>query len=115
MHLFYLGLVFWTFAILWVYPLFQEQNIGMGAIFAVIAFCFYFLFTLISEPKKDEESLIFRFLKSIYLSLLAVTLQVIGLWLYIELFSRWRELNFLTPVFKVILRLFSIPVVVSQG
>lgn len=115
MHLFYLGLAFWTFAILWVYPLFQEQNIGMGAVFAVLAFCFYFLFMLVSESKKDEESRIFKFLKSIYLSLLTVTLQVIGLWLYIELFSRWRELTFLTPVIKAILRLFPIPFTVSHG
>jgi hypothetical protein len=114
MYLYFSGMVFWAFSILWVYPLFQEQNVVMGMVFACLAFCFYFLFVLSSEPKK-EESLVFKLIKSIYLSFLTITLQTVGLWLYIEIISRWRELTFLTPLFKAIFRLFHIPVTVSGG
>ena len=114
MYLYFSGMVFWAFSILWVYPLFQEQNVVMGMVFACLAFCFYFLFVLSSEPKK-EESLVFKLIKSIYLSFLTITLQTVGLWLYIEIFTRWRELTFLTPLIKAIFQLFHIPVTVSGG
>ena len=115
MYLYYLGLVFWVFSILWVYPIFQEQNIWIGIVFACVAFCFYFLFIIACEPKKKEEPLILKLIKTIYLSLLTLTIQSVGLWLYIGIFSRWRELTFLSPLFKVILKLFHIPVAVSGG
>lgn len=115
MYLYYMGMVFWVFSILWVYPIFQEQNIWMGIVFACLAFCFYFLFIIFSEPKKKEEPLILKLIKTIYLSLLTFILQSVGLWLYIEIFSRWRELTFLSPLFKVILKLFHISVTVSGG
>ena len=68
MYLFYLGLVFWAFAFLWVYPLFQEPDFRMGGAFAFLAFCFYFLYMCVSKPEKEEETSVYKLVKSLYLS-----------------------------------------------
>ena len=95
--LYYLGLLFSVFSILSAYPVFQDQDIPLSMLLIIVSFLMFYLFCRSTAKEQKKFSLL---LKTIYVFFLTVTFEILGVYLYIEFFSRWRTLAFLTPVFR---------------
>ena len=117
MILFYLGVIFSTITILSIYPLFQQPDWRLALFFASLTLLSIYYFVIVGKQEGTEKKSRRKWsmLTTLYFAGLIVVLQGIGLWLYVEIFSRWQEMRFLTPIFKALFTLFKIPVGIGDG
>jgi hypothetical protein len=105
---FFLGLITSMFTLLSIYPLFQDESIGLGILFgfiSLLAFHFFCYTSPSGRPRKTGHTIV----KTVYLQSTVYLFEILGLCLYIEVFSRWRELPFLLPIFQTIFILLRVP------
>jgi hypothetical protein len=111
---FYWGLLASIFSILAVYPVFQMPVPGLGVCFGIFALLFFYKF-LSTTASSKEERLIAKAIRVLQLAALTFVLELAGIWVYTEIFSRWRELTWLTPVFQLVFKLLGVPVGQAEG
>mgnify|MGYP001291720438 CR=1 FL=1 len=115
MIFFFIGLICSFSTILSVYPIFQEPDLGLAMILGCLALAAFFLFCLRADFGKQGQSILMTGLKTFYLSGLVVILESAGIWAYIEIFSRWRVFNILTPIFYYIFKLLGAETALGNG
>lgn len=108
--LYFLGLLSSTFSIVSVYPVFNNTNIILGIFFASFSLiCFFFSW------RKNNYNNIYSLIWAICIFILTAVLEIVGLWLYIKIFSQWRELQPLSSIFSSIFSLFNVTSGVGIG
>jgi hypothetical protein len=105
--LYFAGVISLLFSILDIYPLFHDQNIILGIIFAFVSLGSFYSFARSADSKLESNR--WTIIKTLYIFILTVIFESVGLWVYIEISSQWNELTILSPVFKALFTLFQIP------
>lgn len=103
---FYAGLITLSFSILSFYPLFEEIDKTAGVLFLIASVIFFVLFSKASGKYSSKKQSLFN---GLFLTSIAALFEGAGLFLYVEIFSRWSSLPFLAPLYKAVFSLMGVP------